>query len=186
MKTQDYINARISDLAHDFLNQQKTNEVVGFSYALGAGNAFNITIAAPGRIYDTAGKSFDIQATTTLLIAAADNDFPRQDLVVAVLESDVDAETALIPFVRLRTGSEFSNGAAAYPPQNISVATEKHCRAVVQIRTGAASTDSPAPPVLASNEVPLYLISVAPWRGANPRRRRARCARIAVDAAETE
>ena len=161
-KTQDFLHTRISDLAHDFLNNQKSRESVGFSYALGDGNAFNITIAAPGRIYDTEGKSFELAANTTLPIVAADTVFPRLDLVVAVLEANVDAETALIPFVRLRTSDEFTSGAAAYPPQNLSVATEKHWRAVVQMRTGAASTDSPSLPVLASNEVPLYLISVAP------------------------
>lgn len=160
--TQKYLHDRISELTRDFLNNQKAHEAVGFSYSLGAGNAFNITIAAPGRIYETDGKSFELPSNTTLAIAASDDEFPRLDVVVAILESDVDAATALIPFVRLRTSAEFSGGAAAFPPQNISVATEKHNRAVVQIKTGSAAADAPALPALASNEVPLYLIAVAP------------------------
>lgn len=161
MKTQDYLHTRIGDLLHDFLNNQKTNEVVGFSYALSVGNAFNIMIAAPGRIYSTDGKSFDLATDTLLPIAAADQEFSRQDLVVAVLEDNVSAETALIPFVRLRTSSEFTSGAAAFPPQNFSAPTEKQWRVVVQVKTGTPSDIAPVVPSLAANEVPLYLISVA-------------------------
>ncbi len=159
--TQSFLHTRISDLTHDFLNNQKLNEVVGFSYALG-GNAFSITIAAPGRVYSTDGKSFELEADTTLAITEADEFSSRLDLVVVVLEENADAATALIPFVRLRTSDEFSAGAAAYPPQNISVATEKHWRAVVQIKTGEVSNSSPVAPTIAANEVPLYLIAVAP------------------------
>lgn len=162
MKAQEFIHSRINDVARDFLNNQKPNEVVGFSYALGAGNAFNITIGAPGRVYAQNGELYEMEADALLNIAAADNDFPRLDVVVAVLEDEVDAETALLPFVRLRTNEELGVGALPYPPQNISAATEKHWRAVVQIRTGTASSSSPAMPALASNEVPLYLIAVAP------------------------
>lgn len=94
---QDFLDTRLSDLAHDFLNNQKSNETVGFSYALGVGNAFNLTVSTPGRIYSTDGQSFELEAAATLTVAPADEFKARLDLVVAVLEANVDAETALIP-----------------------------------------------------------------------------------------
>ncbi len=163
MKAQEFFHLRLSDLTHDFLNSQR--QVAGFSYALGAGNAFTLTVNKPGRVYESDGVSFDLLLDTTVNIAAAHSTFPRLDLVVAVLDDEIDAELDLIPFVRLRTSEEFSNNVAPYPPQNINAPTEKHWRSVVQIKTGTPAA-VPTPPTLASNEVPLYLIAVAPGAAA--------------------
>ncbi|MDQ3130551.1 MAG: hypothetical protein M3Q99_07305 [Acidobacteriota bacterium] len=161
VKAQDFIHQRVSDLTHDFLNSSKANEVIGFAYELGGGNSFQFTVKTPGRIYTQNGKEFDLPADTTVTIQPADAELPRLDLVVAVLEENMDAALALIPFVRLRTIDEFSANATPYPPQNINAPREKHDRAVVQIKTGTPAT-VPALPTLNSNEVPLYLIVVAP------------------------
>lgn len=161
IKVQDFLHERISDLTVDFLNNQRMFEIFGFNYALGEGNAFNIEISKPGRVYVQQGKSYELLIDTTLTIAEADSEFPRLDAVIAVLEDNVDAETALIPFVQLRTSGEFGEGVLPYSPQNLNTATEKHFRAIVQIRTGTPS-ETPTMPTLNSNEVALYLIAVAP------------------------
>lgn len=163
MKAQDFFHSRLSELTQDFLNTNR--QVVGFSYSLGEGNAFTITINKPGRVYGADGVQFELLANTTLDIADADENLPRLDLVVAVLEDEIDAELSLIPFVRLRTAEEFSEAVAPYPPQNINAATEKHWRAVAQIKTGTPAS-VPTAPALASNEIPLYLIAVAPGAAA--------------------
>ncbi len=160
MKAQQFMHARISETIYDFLNNQNANEATGFSYELGEGNAFNITIKKPGRVYANSGVSFELLGNTLLSIAEADEEFPRLDLVVAVLDDEVNAELDLIPFVQLRTAEEFSESVEPYPPQNINAATELHWRAVPQIRTGTPAA-TPSAPALASNEVPLYLIAVA-------------------------
>lgn len=161
MKAQDFIHQRVSDLTHDFLNNHKDHEVIGFDYELGGGNSFQFTVKTPGRIYAKIGKSYDLLANTTVTIQPADPEFPRLDMVVAVLEENMDAAMALIPFVKLRTTEELNEGVTPYPPQNINAPREKHDRAVVQIKTGTPA-EVPALPTLNSNEVPLYLITVAP------------------------
>jgi len=163
MQAQDFVHQHINDLTRDFLNTNR--QVAGFTYSLGEGNAFTITINKPGRVYDGAGVPFDLLANATLNIAAAHETLPRLDLVVAVLDDEVEAELNLIPFVRLRTAEEFSDAVAPYPPQNINAPTEKHWRAVPQIKTGTPAS-VPTAPALASNEVPLYLIAVAPGAAA--------------------
>lgn len=163
MLAQEYLHRHINELTTDFLNSNR--QVAGFSFALGAGNAFTITINKPGRVYDADGVSYELLTNTTLNIAEADEDLPRLDVVVAVLDDEIDAELDLIPFVRLRTSEEFSEGVEPYPPQNINAPTEKHWRAVPQIKTGTPSA-TPTAPALASNEVPLYLIAVAPGAAA--------------------
>lgn len=159
IKAQDFLHDRISDLTRDFLNHSKPNEIIGFPSSLGVDNYFNVN--TPGRIYALGGKSYDLLANVSILIPPSDDNFSRLDLIVAVLEDDVDANLALIPFVQLRTNVEFANAVPPYPPNNINVATEKHNRAVVQIKTGTPS-ETPAIPAVNSNEVPLYLIAVAP------------------------
>ena len=160
IKAQDFLHNRIGDLTADFLNNSKANEIIGFNYQLGVGNAFNITIKTPGRIYAKSGLSYELLADATVAIQASDLTNPRLDLVVAVLEDEVDADFASIPFVRLRTSDEFSNAVPPYPPQNINAPREKHFRAVIEIKTGTPAM-TPTPPGVASNEVPLYLLNVA-------------------------
>jgi hypothetical protein len=160
MKIQTFIHARINDLIRDCIVSHKFHQVSGFDYALGGGNAFNISISKPGIVYATNGKSYELLSDTALDIAAADPDLPRIDVVIAVLEESVDAELQLKPFVRLRTADEFADSVSPYAPQNIMAATELHNRAVIQIKTGTPAT-VPALPTLNSNELPLYLISVA-------------------------
>lgn len=161
MLAQEFLNTRISNLTRDFLNNTKPHEVVGFAYSLGAGNAFNIIVAAPGRIYAANGKGYDLLAGATLPVAAAHSTLSRIDMVVAVLEDDVDAAVALKPFVRLRTNDELAAGAPPYAPTNFSSAAEKHSRVTLQIKTGTPGA-TPSLPTTNANEVPLYLISVAP------------------------
>lgn len=163
MKAQEYVHQHINDLTRDFLNTNR--QIAGFPYTLGAGNAFTITINKSGRVYDADGLSYELLANTTLNIAAAHSTLPRLDLVVAVLDDEVESELNLIPFVRLRTPEEFSENVEPYPPQNLNAPTELHWRAVAQIKTGTPAA-VPTAPALASNEVPLYLIAVAPGAAA--------------------
>lgn len=161
MKGQEFAHERLSDALSDFVNRSKSFEIIGFAYELGAENAFNIEIKKPGRIYRTDGLSFDLLADTTLTFDEADELLPRIDLIVAVLDEEVDAEMNLLPFVRLRTPDEFSEAVPPYPPSNINAPRELHWRAVPQIKTGTPAS-VPGLPVTASNEVPLYLVNVAP------------------------
>jgi hypothetical protein len=161
MKAQEFVHTRITDLTRDFLNNIRINEVTGFAYELGAGNAFTITIKAPGRVYAQAGQSYELVDDTELTITPADNVNPRLDMVVVVLDDDAQAGLQLIPFVRLRTADEFTAGTPPYPPTNINSPTELINQGVVQLRTGVPAA-IPSPPPVASNEVPLYLIAVAP------------------------
>lgn len=161
MKAEDFLHDRISETVRDFLNNNKPTECAGFPYELGGGNGFTITVKKPGRVYTLDGLSFELLADTTLTISAADEDFPRLDLVVAVLDDAVEANTSLIPFVRLRTSDEFSDAVPPYPPANMMAARELHWRAVPQMKTGTPAS-IPSIPALNSNEVPLYLIKVAP------------------------
>lgn len=161
MKAQDFLHQRISDLTHDFLNNSKTNEVIGFDYELGNGNSFQFTVKAPGRIYAQEGKEYDFLNSTALTIPPAHETLPRLDLVVGVLEDNMDAALALIPFVQLRSFEEFADGVTPYPPQNLNAPREKHDRVTVKIKVGVPAV-SPSMPTLNSNEVPLYLITVAP------------------------
>ncbi len=160
IKAQNFLHSRISDLTVDFLNNSKANEITGFTYELGAGNAFNITVKTPGRIYTQTGVNYELLANTLMTIQPADLNNPRFDLIVAVLEADVDADFASIPFVRLRTSEEYSNAVLPYPPNNINAPREKHFRAVIQIKTGNPGP-TPTPPGVSSNEVPLYLVNIA-------------------------
>lgn len=161
MKAENFVHDRISELAKDFINNHRTCEISGLAYELGGGNAFTIDINTPGRVWTADGISFDLLAGVTLEIDEADETQPRLDLVVAVLDDEVDAATASIPFVRLRTPGEFSSNTPPYPPANLNKPTELHWRAVPQLKTGTPAA-TPTPPALASNEVPLYLIAVAP------------------------
>lgn len=161
MKAEDFLHDRISETVRDFLNNNKATECAGFPYELGGGNGFSITVKKPGRVYTQDGLSFELLADTTLTISAADEDFPRLDLVVAVLDDAIEANTSLIPFVRLRTADEFSEAVPPYPPANMMAARELHWRAVPQMKTGTPAS-IPSMPALNSNEVPLYLIKVAP------------------------
>lgn len=161
MKAEEFLHARISEMVHDFLNNAKQTEVAGFPYELAGGNGFGISIKKPGRVYKQDGLSFELLAETDLTISAADEDLPRLDLVVAVLDDEVEANSSLIPFVRLRTAEEFGDAVPPYPPQNIMAARELHWRSVPQIKTGTPAS-IPNLPTLNSNEVPLYLIKVAP------------------------
>ncbi len=161
LKGPQFVHERVSALTHDFVNNSNQPEIKGFAYELGTGNAFNIDIQAPGRVYTQNGVSYDMADDVTLTFDPADPDNPRIDLVVAVITDEVNAEIDLIPFVRLRTVDEFAAEVGPYPPQNISAATELHWTAVVQIKTGTAAA-SPASPVLAANEIPLYLVAINP------------------------
>lgn len=161
MKAQDFVHERINSILSDFINRLRPSEISGFAYSLGAGTAFNVSIQTPGRVHSQAGVTYDLGASTTLTIAPADALLPRLDLVVATLDDAVDAAIAPIPFVRLRTSDEFSANVPAYPPTNKTAAVERSWRAVPIIKTGTPAT-VPTPPTHASNEVPLYLIIVAP------------------------
>lgn len=157
MKAQDFLHARISDLTRDFLNNSGDYQTSGFSYALGA---FSLTVNAPGTVYAPDGKGYDLTVTPqTLSIDAADPALNRLDIVVAVLESDVDAAVALLPFVRLRTSGEFAGSVPPYPPTNFSAPAELHQRVALRVKKGTPAA-TPAMPALAANEIPLYLISV--------------------------
>lgn len=161
MKAQDFVHDRVSGILYDFINRLRPAEVSGFAYSLGAGTAFNISVQTPGRVHSQAGLTYDLESGATLNIAPADATLPRLDLVVATLDDAVDATISPIPFVRLRTSGEFSTGVGPYPPTNKSAATESHWRAVPTIKTGTPAS-IPTPPTHASNEIPLYLITVAP------------------------
>lgn len=161
MAAEDFLHERLGDAVHDFVNNHRNTEITGFTYELGAGNAFDIEIKKPGRIYTKDGVSFDLLSDTTLDFAASDEVLPRLDLVVAVLDDEVEAEADLIPFVRLRTVDEFSESVPPYPPANINAPRELHWRAVPQIKTGTPAA-VPTAPTVASNEIPLYVVAVAP------------------------
>lgn len=159
MKAQDFAHEHVNGLTHDFINRSSRPEIVGFDYSLGAGNAFNITVAAPGRIYTQDGISYDLADDTTVTFDTAHATLPRIDLVVATIEDEADSELDLIPFVRLRTTEEFEAEAPAYSPSNISAATELHWKATVSIKKGTPSAN-PVAPTLDSNEIPLYRVAI--------------------------
>jgi hypothetical protein len=161
LRAQDFLHGRISAILNDFVNNHRDREITGFGYDLGDGNSLAIEIRRPGRIHLKNGTTFDLLADYPLTLEAADDTLPRIDTVVAVLEDEVAAEPDLIPFVRLRTADEFDENTPPYPPQNFNVPTEMHWRAVPQIRTGTPA-DVPSPAALATNEVPLYYVAVAP------------------------
>lgn len=167
MKAQEFGSERISGLLVDFVNNTKNHEITGCTYELGAGNAFNITIKKPGRITTKDGTTYDLLADpdVTLGFAEADDELPRLDLVVGVLEDAVDAAVGLIPFVRLRTEDEVAASAPPYPPQNQNAPRERHWRIVPQIKTGTPAPE-PSIPTFATNEVPLYLVAIAPGAAA--------------------
>lgn len=161
MKAEDFLHERLSATVHDFVNNSRNQEIYGFGYELDDDVSFSLEIKRPGRVYTKDGVSFDLLADTSLELAEADAELPRLDLIVAVLDDGIEAETDLIPFVRLRTAEEFSEEVPPYPPENINAPTELHWRAVPQVKTGTPAA-VPSPPTVASNEIPLYLIAVAP------------------------
>lgn len=161
MKAQRYLHDRISGSVYDFINRDRPVEVTGFSYSLDDGNSMAIEISRPGRIWTQDGRSFDLSIDPTVTIGAANETLPRIDTIIARLDDDIDAEVDLIPFVRLRTTEELSEAVPPYPPENLSVATERHCQAVIQVKAGTAAA-SPSPATLASNEIPLYYVAIAP------------------------
>lgn len=161
MKAQEFVHDRITGVTKDFLNGTTDPDIKGFSFSLGAGNAFNITIQTPGRIYIENGVSFDLLTNATVTFDAADASLPRHDLVIAKIEDDIDAEPDSLPFVRLRTSEELSDGDPAYPPTNITAPTEKHWRATIQIKKGTPAA-SPEVPELGAGEIPLYRVMITP------------------------
>lgn len=158
MKAQDFAHERVSGVVSDFINRSSRPEIVGFDQTLGAGTAFNMTVAK-GRVYTQNGISYDRDSSTTVTFDAAHATLPRIDIVVAKIEDEVDSALDLIPFVRLRTPDEFTDEVPAYPPSNINAPTEKHWKATVIIKKGTAA-ETPAKPTLASNEIPLYEVII--------------------------
>jgi hypothetical protein len=160
MKAQVFSHERISDLLHDFVNSQQNAVVSGLAYELDADNALTVTIKKPGRIVTKDGISYDLLEDAQLEFETSDVALPRVDMIVGKLDEAIDAELDLIPFVQLRTADEFSDNAPPYTPTNISAPRERHWRIVPQIKTGTPGP-TPSTPVLASNEIPLYIVTVA-------------------------
>jgi len=158
MKAQDFAHERVSGVVSDFINRSSTPEIVGFVYSLGAGNALNMTVAAPGRVYKN-GITYDLVSDTTVTFDAAHATLPRIDVVVAKIEDEVGSELDQIPFQRLRTPEEFDAEAPPYSPSNISAPTEIHWKATVIIKKGTPSAN-PVAPTLASGEIPLYRVAI--------------------------
>lgn len=159
MKGQEYAHDHTSQVTHDFVNRSLDHIVKGFDYELADGNSLDITINRTGRIYTKAGLSFELLDDETVTLANSDETHPRIDLIVAKLEDEVDAESNLIPFVRLRTPEQFEDEVQPYAPVNYNAATELHWRATILVKTGTPGA-IPALPSYDENEVPLYSISV--------------------------
>src|SRR5437867_3330164 len=101
MKAQGFAHDHVTQVTHDFVNNSRDEEIVGFDYALGSGNTFQITIKRPGRVYTKDGLSYELLADATVTLADPDATHPRVDLIVAKLEDETPAEMDLVPFTRL-------------------------------------------------------------------------------------
>ena len=157
---QRFAHESTEQVTTDFLASERT--VSGFDFAFadtGNTNTRNLTILAPGRVYEADGRQYELAANTPLTIAPADLQFSRIDLIVAVIEADFATTTETIPFVRVRTQTELEAGAAAFAPTQLQQPTRSVNRAVVQLRQGTPG-DNFSFPVLASNEVLLYVVNV--------------------------
>lgn len=161
MKAQDFVHGRVTSITKDFLNGTSDPDIKGFAFTLGSGNAFNMTVHTPGRIYASDGVSYDLLGNATVTFDAAHATLPRHDLVIAKIEDDVDAELDLKPFVRLRTPEQLADNDPPYAPTNISAPTEKHWKATIQIKKGTPAL-TPVLPTLASGEIALYRMMISP------------------------
>jgi hypothetical protein len=157
IKAQQYAHEHIEAVTHDFLVSNQY-EVAGFDWEIINGANITFRVKLPGRIYGADGRAYDLAAQTDAVVPAA-NDDPRVDVVFATVEADVAAESISLPFIRVRTQTELEAGTPPYPPTQFNQPTERHHRAVVQLRAGTPGA-TPVPPTLASNEVALYYLVV--------------------------
>jgi hypothetical protein len=156
---QDFAHAHVEQVTADFLTESRVVAGFDFSFPASFTNSRDITILAPGRVYEANGKQYELPADTTITVPDADPAFSRIDSIVAVIEENVATAAEVLPFVRLRTQAELEAGANPFAPTQLNQVTQKHNRAVVQLRQGTAG-ENIAPPVLNSNEVLLYFINV--------------------------
>lgn len=173
-KSQDYAHEHVSHNARDFIVGECANPAVaGFNYSLPGALVFRVdgpghVVGGPaleGKSYEMIGVAEDGSSlvlnghnAVDLALAAADDTHPRIDLIVAKLEA-ANAIDKLIPFVRLRTQQELNDHVVPYPPEQFTQATEFHCRATVQVKTGTPGAQ-PAVPELATDEEPLYAVLI--------------------------
>jgi hypothetical protein len=164
MKMQIFCHGHSEILAADFVVGKCNHRAVcGFDNALLGGLQFRVL--APGHVVTPraeGGHSYEIigSAPVDFILTSADETLPRVDLIVAKLET-VDAADELRPFVRLLTQQELDNAVAPYPPVQYTTPTEIHLRAVVLLKTGEPSA-TPVAPDVASDEEPLYQVTLLP------------------------
>ena len=153
MRAQDHAHSHTEVIARDFI-AGKARRISGFDYSLPGGLVFRVN--GPGHIIDANGKSFEMEAAVadiTLPTANAAN--PRIDLVYALIEENANAQEENRSFIQL--------GGTTTAQYNVP--TEKHNRATVMVRVGAAEA-APVVPTNASNEIPLYYVRVDAGRTA--------------------
>lgn len=154
MKAQEYAHQHVESLTKDFLTGANA-EVAGCNRTLTGG--LNISVAA-GRLYHD-GYQFDA-VPTALTLAAAHATLARLDYVVATIGGMNPAETQFLPFQRIRTAQELTNGASPYPPTQFNRATEKHNDALIQVRTGTPAANPLPPSSVIPTDVILYAVLV--------------------------
>lgn len=160
MHAQEFSREHAESITRDYLSGgADVPQIAGFNYVLDGG--LQVHVNAPGRIYGTDGKLFEMLEAKDVQInlSAANQTLARFDLIYALLEEDAAAAEEFRPFVRLRSQTELANGVVPYPPSQFNQPTELHNRATVMVRAGTAAL-APVAPVVNANEVPLYLMRV--------------------------
>lgn len=160
MHAQEFSREHAESITRDYLTgDADVPQIAGFNYVLDGG--LQLHVNAPGRIYGTTGKLFEMLDAEDVQInlSVANQTLARFDLIYALLEEDAAAAEEFRPFVRLRSQTELANGVVPYPPSQFNQPTELHNRATVMVRAGTAAL-APVAPVVNANEVPLYLVRV--------------------------
>lgn len=153
VQAQQYAHEHIEQITEDFLIQA-AGEVVGGEISLGTGLTVSV---ADGRIY-RGGLQYEFDSQN-LTLDAAHEQFPRVDLIVAVLEENVPSNTELLAFQRLRSEQELNNSLAPYAPTQFQRFTERDNIATLAVKKGIPAS-SPQASVLAANEVALFEVTV--------------------------
>jgi hypothetical protein len=158
MKLQDFAHNHVIEIVKDAIVAGAAgSQVAGFGATLPGG--LGVTIAS-GRVIDTAGVSYDLEAPATVQLAPADQAHTRIDLIYATVELDAAAASQFVPFRRARTDAEIEANVDPYPPTQFNQPTELHSDVAIAVHTGVPGVN-PAVPALGQGEVALWQVHVA-------------------------
>lgn len=166
MLIQQYGAEHVQAIVRAFLTAGALNaQVYGFEHSLTGG--MSVRIAAPGQVYTPADGLtydwFDVANFNDVALAPAHETQARWDIIIARLETDARTDEQLTGYGQLCSEDEYEAvpQVPQYPPRNRAVARQLQNRATVTVLTGLPA-DVPEAPALAVNELPLYLVRVAP------------------------